>query len=179
MSRWFQRFQPLGGTSRRYLDKQTGRTLSRRRFLRYQGICPELQAAQRQGEGLSQPRKVRCDKGHPRATQHGTVVLTARGSVVVHTMPRQHNTFAVQRDGIQVAIIQRVPHGHWDRWRCETCHLQLRSESAMIEHALSAHYTSACQAHGVAAPSTLYVGHVATHERRARMPWRVAVPEKK
>ncbi len=177
MSRWFQRFQPLGGTSRRYLDKQTGRTLSRRRFLRYQGICPELRAAQRRTEGLGFSRKTRCDKGQPRAMQHGTVVLTARGSVLLRTMPGAANAFAVQRDGIQIAVIQRVPHGHWDRWRCETCQLQLRSELAIIEHAISVHYSSSCQAHGVAASSLSFVGHVAAHERRTRMPWRVKLPE--
>jgi hypothetical protein len=159
------------------LDKQTGRTLSRRRFLRYQGICPELRAAQRRTEGLGFSRKTRCDKGQPRAMQHGTVVLTARGSVLLRTMPGAANAFAVQRDGIQIAVIQRVPHGHWDRWRCETCQLQLRSELAIIEHAISVHYSSSCQAHGVAASSLSFVGHVAAHERRTRMPWRVKLPE--
>jgi hypothetical protein len=92
-------------------------------------------------------------------------------------MPGAANAFAVQRDGIQIAVIQRVPHGQWDRWRCETCQLQLRSQLAIIEHAIAVHYSSSCQALGVAAASVSYVGHVATHERRARMPWRVKLPE--
>jgi hypothetical protein len=40
---------PLGGSARRYLDKETGLTISRRAFLKLQGIIPEKRARERRG----------------------------------------------------------------------------------------------------------------------------------
>ena len=87
-SRWFIRFQPLGGSRQRYLDKDTGRTISRRKFLRYQGICPEMVATARKAAGLSRPRKTRCDKGQPRRSRADIALETPQGAVVLHPLPR-------------------------------------------------------------------------------------------
>jgi hypothetical protein len=186
MSRWFLRFQPLGGSSQRYLDTTTGLTISRRRFLAYQGIAPELRAKERFWAGLSTPHKRRCDAGKARtgAPVDGPCWAALqskrlRSGRVIQLVPfEQPQRFLVVVEQVPVAEVAKygTPRA---RWHCARCGLQLDKCDSMLQHVVSFHFAQQCAVQGVAAPTTSYVGHVTTHERRARMPWRVAVPEKK
>ena len=177
MSRWFIRFQPLGGSSQRYLDKTTGRTISRRRFLRYQGRCPEMYATERRAAGLSHPRKTRCDKGQPRISHADIALVTAQGWVVLHPLPATPHAFVVVHHKVAVAVIARLPHGQWERWRCATCALTLRSQAAIVAHVVAVHFATVCQAQGVAAPAVTPIRFVPARERHTSLPTRVGTQE--
>ena len=177
MSRWFIRFQPLGGSSQRYLDKDTGRTISRRRFLRYQGRCPEMLATERNAAGLSHPRKTRCDKGQPRRSRADIAFMTPQGPVVLRPMPDASHSFAVVHHRVAVAVIERQPHGRWERWRCTSCALTLRSQAAIVAHVVAVHFAAVCQAHGVTAPAVKPICFVPARERHSALPTRVGTRE--
>ena len=79
--------------------------------------------------------------------------------------------------GVAVAVIERQPHGQWDRWQCVKCHLTLRSQAAIITHAVAVHAAAACQAQGVAAAAVTPIRYVPARERHATFPTRVGTRE--
>jgi hypothetical protein len=85
-TRFFQRYIPLPGSARRYYDRQTGHSISRRSFLVLQGIQPERRVFLRRASGLCSRRRRRCDAGKRRAldwSQARRVPLSHHQAVIV------------------------------------------------------------------------------------------------
>ncbi len=160
------RYLPLAGTSRRYHDLWTGETLSRRQYLRLQGIQPERLACLRRLTVVGRTQRQRWDVGVPRFPLR---VMTVATPVVAARRPfsvRSYRTasgqvasvepygpagYVVRIAHVPVAVMRFLP-GQRQRWRCATCGQKTPHQEGMVAHMLNAHFAAACAALGVAAP---------------------------
>jgi len=179
-TRLFLRYVPQAGSARRYYDRATGHTISRRSFLRLLGIHPERRALARRASGLIPRRKRRCDAGVFRSVlvwvKARTVKYAGRFAQVVPYSEREPvalaQRFAVVIDHVITARVHLLPgYGkHHAVWRC-SCGQVLHNKVDLVGHVAILHL------HGVGAARIPFPGEVHANERRVRMPWRIAAPE--
>ncbi len=176
-TRLFLRYVPQAGSARRYYDRETGHTISRRSFLRLLGIHPEQRALARRAAGLIPRRKRRCDAGVIRSVlvwaKARTVKYVGRFAQVVPYSERHPvalaQRFAVVIDHVIAAQVHLLPgqNNHCAVWRC-ACGKKLQNKDDLVGHVAILHL------HGMGASSIPFPGEVHPNERRARLPWRVS-----
>ena len=177
------RFLPQGGTSRRYFDSLFGEYCSYRQKLKRSGTCPELKASERQAAGLSRPHKLRCDAGIPRrhyrkshtayspSSRCETHLYTAHGyEVAVFHEPDSFRFLFIIAQAFPITITQVILLNRRRRFHCPLCPINTRKEAQMAAHVVERHYQS------LQVSSVDVIRYRPSHERRARMPWRVKAP---
>jgi hypothetical protein len=175
-TRLFRRFIPMGGTSRRYWDKEICQSISRRDFLKLQGIDPEKRARERRAQGLIPRRKQRKDAKKPPSLvweEAKKVPYVGRNAQVVpyklaHSQTLIARRFAVFIDFVHAidAYLIKPRKRRCSAWRCG-CGVVFDNTKRLIPHVATHHL------HGAGAALIPYPGEVHSHERKARLPWRV------